>query len=238
MASNQQDPNARQVGGDHYARGGEFQHWDFTIEFLKNRYLEGAITKYVWRHRFKGIAEQDLEKASHFTDKLIDAAKRGTVQPMRCPEREDFMFHESFVMHVFDGNALESVERRITVDLMNWRSVDDLQSAKSGIATLLEAVYVDQRRSDAVKAGGEPPRLDPAYIAELEAAKPHDLKKWLHGEWDIGDAAKNGAGDDPSYKGAGDNLTFRGMAVSVDSSMPVSDELRGEFGGLGHKGGR
>ena len=42
--------NNRQVGGSHYAEGGEVQHWDFaTLNGLS--YLVGCATKYIARWR-------------------------------------------------------------------------------------------------------------------------------------------------------------------------------------------
>jgi hypothetical protein len=43
--------NNRQVGGTHYAAS--IQHWDFCVQVLGNRYLEGNATKYLslWRKR-------------------------------------------------------------------------------------------------------------------------------------------------------------------------------------------
>jgi len=64
--------NDTQVGGLHYRTG--YQHWDFVIEHLENRYLEGQITKYVTRWRRKN-GLQDLMKASHFLVKLIEAVQ-------------------------------------------------------------------------------------------------------------------------------------------------------------------
>ena len=60
--------NTRQVGGAHY-RGG-IQHWDFVIA-NDIPYLEAQIIKYVFRWRKKG-GLQDLEKARHCLDKLIE----------------------------------------------------------------------------------------------------------------------------------------------------------------------
>lgn len=64
----QVDANRRQVGGTHYHQ--PIQHWDFV---LANGipYLEAQVIKYVMRHGKKGGA-QDLEKAKHFIDKLIE----------------------------------------------------------------------------------------------------------------------------------------------------------------------
>lgn len=58
-----------QVGGDHYSKH-KIQHWDIVQEYGLN-YFEGAIVKYVLRHRDKNGVE-DLKKARHTLDKLIE----------------------------------------------------------------------------------------------------------------------------------------------------------------------
>jgi len=63
---------SRQIGGRHYK--------DFTIqpvEFIFANdipYIEGNIIKYVCRWKFKNGIE-DLEKAKHYLDMLIDLTK-------------------------------------------------------------------------------------------------------------------------------------------------------------------
>lgn len=62
--------NERQIGGNHYKKGGE-EHWDRQWRLYGRGYFVGCITKYVERYPEKnGI--QDLEKAKHFLDKLIE----------------------------------------------------------------------------------------------------------------------------------------------------------------------
>jgi hypothetical protein len=69
--------NERQVGGDHYKGDGE-EHWDRVIR-LKLNYLEGNITKYIERARKKnGI--QDLLKAKHYLEKLIEEVEAGRIE--------------------------------------------------------------------------------------------------------------------------------------------------------------
>ena len=41
----------------------------FALEF--QGYLRGAAFKYLWRFRYKGRAEQDLDKAMWYLNKLI-----------------------------------------------------------------------------------------------------------------------------------------------------------------------
>lgn len=60
--------NDRQVGGAHYHS--EIQHWDFVLA-NDIPYMEAQIIKYVYRWRKKG-GIQDLKKAQHFLEKLIE----------------------------------------------------------------------------------------------------------------------------------------------------------------------
>lgn len=61
--------NERQVAGTHYGLG-TYQHWDMVAD-LRLGYFEGQITKYVSRWRKKN-GLQDLQKADHFLQKLLE----------------------------------------------------------------------------------------------------------------------------------------------------------------------
>ncbi len=65
--------NDRQVGGEHYMKHGEFQPWDAWWLWNLNAF-QGAIIKYVVRYRDKN-GLQDLEKARHYLEKLIECEK-------------------------------------------------------------------------------------------------------------------------------------------------------------------
>lgn len=60
--------NETQVGGDHYKT--PIEHWDWVIANGLS-YMQGQITKYVARYTKKNGLE-DLYKARHFLDKLIE----------------------------------------------------------------------------------------------------------------------------------------------------------------------
>lgn len=62
--------NGKQVAGRHYKLGGE-EHWDRIWRMHGRGYFVGCITKYVERYHIKG-GVQDLEKAKHFIEKLIE----------------------------------------------------------------------------------------------------------------------------------------------------------------------
>lgn len=67
--------NDKQVGGSHYAEGGNAQHWDW-VSLNNIGYLEGAATKYIARWRKKD-GKKDLLKAVHFIEKLIELHQLG-----------------------------------------------------------------------------------------------------------------------------------------------------------------
>lgn len=64
--------NDQQIGGRHYIEKAE-QPWDFIVANNMG-YLEGCIVKYVSRYKDKNGVE-DLIKASHYLDKLIEVER-------------------------------------------------------------------------------------------------------------------------------------------------------------------
>lgn len=72
-------PDDIQVGGNHYkTENPAQQHWNLATDLGWN-YLQAQVIKYMMRYRDKN-GVQDLEKARHFLDKLIEVekAKLGT----------------------------------------------------------------------------------------------------------------------------------------------------------------
>lgn len=64
--------NDIQFGGNHYKSKG-IQPWDYIIANNMG-YLEGSVVKYITRYKEKG-GKEDLMKARHFLDKLIEVTK-------------------------------------------------------------------------------------------------------------------------------------------------------------------
>lgn len=61
----------KQVGGDHYKIIGGEEHWNRQWRMNGRGYFVGCITKYIERYHLKdGV--QDLLKAKHFLEKLIE----------------------------------------------------------------------------------------------------------------------------------------------------------------------
>ena len=67
--------NEKQVGGGHYKevaeRANGEQHWDRIYRLYGRGYFVGCATKYIERYHLKN-GRQDLEKAIHFLEKLIE----------------------------------------------------------------------------------------------------------------------------------------------------------------------
>ena len=67
--------NSRQIGGSHYKQF-TYETWDVIIDWGLG-YLDGNAVKYLSRWRHKGGIE-DLKKARHYIDKLIETEERKT----------------------------------------------------------------------------------------------------------------------------------------------------------------
>ena len=69
----------QQVGGDHYASK-SIQPWDAMEAWMSHEafsgYLRGNVLKYLCRYQDKGSPVQDLQKARHYLDKLIEKESR------------------------------------------------------------------------------------------------------------------------------------------------------------------
>lgn len=124
--------NATQVGGTHYKVA--IQHWDFVAAYNLG-YFEGQITKYVTRWRKKNGA-QDLQKARHFTLKLIELAKAGykPVSPVATKERSALPFTLAEYAEANQLNTWEAiVVMMVAVSWGHHQKLDALESVVQGL---------------------------------------------------------------------------------------------------------
>lgn len=67
--------NGRQVGGDHY-RKMKMQPWEVMGLFMTQEefrgFLKGNALKYILRAGSKGPEKEDIEKAHHYLEKLLE----------------------------------------------------------------------------------------------------------------------------------------------------------------------
>lgn len=134
--------NARQPGGDHYSA--EYQHWDF-VEDHGLGYLEAAATKYVSRWNKKGTPLLDVEKALHYTEKLMELHKVGRRLPRGVAPL-------AAIMRFSEANNLGSKEDNIVCELARWSQLCDLKRARDGILRLLEEARKLQDDRDLINA--------------------------------------------------------------------------------------
>ena len=128
--------NARQVAGTHYRT--EYQHWDMVID-LRLGYFEGQVTKYVTRARKKN-GQQDLEKAIHFMDKLIEAVNGGA---METPDTRVTVERKRLLERYAKENQLSALEAMVVDFVANWRQPRDLRDARNLLQRLFVALYGD-----------------------------------------------------------------------------------------------
>lgn len=74
--------NEKQVGGSHYVSR-SVQPWDamaswMTVEAFSG-FLQGNVIKYISRYKEKN-GVQDLEKARHYLDKLIEIERQKEIE--------------------------------------------------------------------------------------------------------------------------------------------------------------
>lgn len=86
----------KQVGGDHYRKVPGEQHWTRVYRLFGPGYFVGCITKYVERYQVKN-GKEDLEKALHFLNKLIELEYPRSAEPVEeeMPPHNDFSAYEA-----------------------------------------------------------------------------------------------------------------------------------------------
>lgn len=134
---NTMSANERQVAGAHYQPGATFQHWDYAVQLLDNRYLEGQITRYVVRHRQKD-GKVALEKALHYVQKLEEEYKAGHIEPLECMLNEDRL---SAWLSYCRQHGLPKEEERILVMVACWNGPDMLTRIAIAIRNLIQDNY-------------------------------------------------------------------------------------------------
>ena len=124
--------NDTQVGGDHYRKGNaDFQHWDL-VEVFGLGYLEGCATKYLTRWRDKN-GLQDLQKAKHYSQKLLELARTGERKPRGFVPAAPI---ENFLR---DNSITDESERGAIYILCRWKTYQDIELAIGCIQQVIES---------------------------------------------------------------------------------------------------
>jgi hypothetical protein len=126
--------NDRQPGGSHYKpKEGSLQHWD-VCELYGIGYCESAATKYTFRWKEKNGLE-DLYKAEHYTEKLIELHLNHGRLPRGIVPRA--------VLHDWlRDNKVSQSEGMICALLFRWETEQDLRDALREIRVLIQRASV------------------------------------------------------------------------------------------------
>jgi hypothetical protein len=94
--------NKKQIGGSHYKHDTGEEHWD-RVDRLKLNYFQGCATKYIERAYLKGKPVEDLHKASHFIEKLIEIEQEKEGEPTSSYVNQDpDLKHAYTQLHLFN----------------------------------------------------------------------------------------------------------------------------------------
>lgn len=156
---NQSSANSRQVGGSHYKQPGAIQHWDYAVANGLG-YFEGQISKYVtrWPHKHPTLEGKldDVGKAGHFLDKLIEVAGAG----LACPVQTHMAVRPTPTVRAVDYakmHRMGSREMAIMVGLEQWGQTADpvhLINAKVLVAELVGAAHAMHDQEGAEPGSG------------------------------------------------------------------------------------
>lgn len=196
------DPNARQVGGDHYKA--EFQHWDL-VPRLGLVWQEACALKYAIRCFKKGKTVEDLEKASHYTEKLIQLLQHGVVTPY--PLFQEYVsFHVGLYIKFVDAQALEAPTpemeerlRHILLQMATW-SFGGVRSSQNPNGTPPVQVLAELRESIAAliqvyeaHTNGARNAANPETNVVSQSASAEDMMAYVAQAADVAPAAPSTA---------------------------------------------
>jgi hypothetical protein len=131
-------PDEKQIGGKHYVNSGGLQCWDFI---LKHRlgYLEGNFVKYVTRNRYKEKPLQDLKKARHYAEKIMqEARKTGSPRAIghhRLSARDLMEYAVANDLNVEECNMIAKVD---------WHTVAEAEDLHNTISEFIIAWELDE----------------------------------------------------------------------------------------------
>lgn len=151
--------NDRQVAGTHYKAA--YQHWDLVAD-LRLGYFEGQVTKYVARWRKKN-GLQDLQKAMHFLEKLLELVTvhgwgpRGSAsggysgKTISGEEVQPGALVARFAM----SNALRPTEKSIIGLVACWHHPSDLRIAAGLLREIMDTVQACEPGPGYVRQEGD-----------------------------------------------------------------------------------
>lgn len=125
-----------QVGGDHYKS--DYQHWDWAVDVGLGP-LEYGATRYICRH-WKKNGVEDLRKAQHFIEKIMELERGGNYKHYRGISRSKRSISFLDSMNNFaKENKIPYLEASLCESLAKWQTNNDLFNILSGIVFLIQS---------------------------------------------------------------------------------------------------
>jgi hypothetical protein len=140
--------NDRQVGGEHYNPGNDevIPHWDFCT-IVQADYLQGYASKYImrWRQMPKEKSLQDLNKAKHIVEKMLELRNIGWLRRIvvalagghAAYRNNCFATAEQLTVFV-ESNKMAPIDGSIIFGLFLWHKPQDLVTVLTSIDELIK----------------------------------------------------------------------------------------------------
>lgn len=127
----------------------EYLHWDLAIK-VPLTYLEGNTTKYVSRWRKKG-GGQDLQKAMHYLDKMIETNDIRSWRRYLAPHQI-----EDEVLMFAEANSLMQSEREYIMAICLSSTTEDLRRARVLLEIIIDNAIIRNPQNVEINQPGTP----------------------------------------------------------------------------------
>lgn len=115
----------KQIGGDHYQRYA-VQPFEF-FDRWKVPWGEAYSMKYIMRHRWKN-GEQDLQKAFHCLDLIIDKHQEHAIESTRLYQNDDFFKAYTDYYQIMRNAGLPQPECNAVMYILHWINGGDVHN--------------------------------------------------------------------------------------------------------------
>ncbi len=124
-----------QVGGDHYKSN--YQHWDWAVDVGLGP-LEYGATRYICRH-WKKDGVEDLKKAKHFVEKLMELNQAGCYSHYKdIPRGKRSLYFIESMSNFVKENKLPYIEARLCERLATWNTDNELFTVRVELEYLIK----------------------------------------------------------------------------------------------------
>ena len=139
--------NSKQIGGTHYLTDDSgIAHWDFCT-IVQADYLQGYASKYImrWRKMPKEKGLQDLNKAKHIVEKMLELRSVGWLRRIvvalaggHAAYRNNCYATREQLATFVESNNMATEDAAVVHGIFLWSNIRDLEIVLKTIATIEE----------------------------------------------------------------------------------------------------